>query len=344
MWDIRPAHMDRDHQLMIDAIVKYLNPDADEARFNWLYFGNPHGAGLAWIARDPVTQDFVGMASAFPRCVYYEGKEQVGWVLGEFCVHERFRMLGPALALQRTILGEMCANKIKMFYDFPSVGMMAIYGRLSIQASHRMVRMACPLRVDQWLFDRLKPSWIADCISPVANAALKMRHRPGTSSPRLSILPFMGPCGAEFTELAEETRWRFGNVVKRSAAYLDWRYFHNPQRRSDMLIARVHGRLIAYAVFGQDGPHGYLLDLFGFGEPAAIVQLVKRAATILLERGASTLSVAILDSHPMVPILRRYGFYEREYSPAVICEVGMDLKQGNKPPGRWCLMHGDRDS
>jgi hypothetical protein len=343
-WDIGCADLVRDRQMMIDAVVKYLNPRADDKRFDWLYFKNPHGSGRAWIARDKESQSFLGMASAFPRRVYRQDREEVGWVLGEFCIHEQHRTLGPALKLQRAILDELKSDKIALFYDFPSRSMMAIYSRLSIETSHKMLRLACPIRLDQKLSDLLTSPWLASVVSPIANAALRMRNRPGKLPRHLAISLFAGPCESEFSELTEEIRGHWGNIVQRSAEYLNWRYFQNPQQHCEMLVARSHGRVIAYAVFTQDGGHGLLLDLFGYDDPAVFVELIKHTATIFAQREVSTFSVFILDSHPIVPVLQGLGFSERENSPALIYEVERCSAQSSQYPDRWCLMHGDRDS
>lgn len=344
MWDVHPANLDRDHKLMIDAVAKYLNPRADEARFNWLYFENPHGRGLAWIARHSKTQDFIGMASAFPRRFYRGDSEQVAWVLGEFCVHERYRMLGPALMLQRTILREMESKNIGMFYDFPSSSMMAIYDRLSIRASFKMLRLACPLRADRRVSELVRLPGLRAPLVAVANATLRRRYATGRLPPHITIVPFAGMCGAEFSELAEGMRGRSGNVIRRSAEYLNWRYFNNPQYRCEMLVVRVHGRLAAYAVFAEEGQQGFLLDLFGSPDPVVLGSLIRSTASVLAARGVSTLSVSILDSHPIVPVLRDCGFREREHSPAIVYVRRIDPELEAQHLARWCLIQGDRDS
>src|SRR5258707_14285040 len=101
---IRPAALDADRKVLVETLARYLNPLSDERRFDWLYRENPHGQGRAWIACGPDNSTIVGMAAAFPRRIWIGGAENVGWVLGDFCVSDQNRSLGPALQLQRACL------------------------------------------------------------------------------------------------------------------------------------------------------------------------------------------------------------------------------------------------
>lgn len=342
--DIRRADLAQDRQVMIQAVAKYLNPNADTDRFDWLYLKNPHGIGLAWIATDAETQSFVGMASAFPRRYYFEDQLFGGWVLGEFCIHENYRSLGPALQFQRQIIEELKAEEMSLFYDFPSTSMEAVYRRLSIPVSHRMLRLAYPLRIDRKLPAVLNWPGLRNVVSGVGNAILRLPVRSGGIPEHVSISFHQGPCQMEFSELANNIRGRYGCAVQRSAEYLNWRYFDSPHSRCQMLVARIKGQLTAFAVFRRDQEHGLLLDLFGHDQPEVLAELVKAAARSLVLDGASTMSVPMLQGHPMIPVFHRLGFSQRGDSPVVIWKNEGYRETMLEEAHRWCLMHGDRDS
>src|SRR3990172_10896236 len=144
---LRRAHLELDRDLLVDAFRRYINPEYDAPRFDWLYRGNPHGEARVWIAFDPDTK-LVGAAGAFPRRMYVGDREQLGWVLGDFCVNPQYRSLGPALQLQRTFLDQVDSGEMAFWYDFPSSSMMALYRRLRLEPFARLVRLAMQLRVD----------------------------------------------------------------------------------------------------------------------------------------------------------------------------------------------------
>jgi hypothetical protein len=106
---IRVGDVDTDQQLALGMFTRYLNLRYDEAKFNWVYRQNPHGRGRLWVALES-DGGGVGIADAFPRRVCVSGHEELAWVLGDFCVGDAHRALGPALALQRACLAVLATN------------------------------------------------------------------------------------------------------------------------------------------------------------------------------------------------------------------------------------------
>src|SRR5688572_13402933 len=120
---IREAHLDNDRDELIQFLRENLTKDSDETRFDWLYKQNPYGHGRAWIAVDSDSGHWVGVAAAFPRQFWSEGAQRKFWVLGDFCISNQSRSLGPAMQLQRACLSSLNDDS---WYDFPSRSMMAI--------------------------------------------------------------------------------------------------------------------------------------------------------------------------------------------------------------------------
>src|SRR5262245_23826954 len=143
--EIRPAELDKDQSLIIEMLLLHLTPFSDVRRFHWLYMQNPFGKGRAWIATDKERATVVGVAGAFPRRIIAGGRDHESWVLGDFCIVENYRSLGPALQLQRACLNELQKEGAAFCYDFPSVEMMAVYQRLHLAPFDYMVRWAKPL-------------------------------------------------------------------------------------------------------------------------------------------------------------------------------------------------------
>ena len=112
---IREADLKRDGVRIADALSKYLTPLADLQRFDWLYNRNPNGKARAWVGL--IEGDVVATAAVFPRRAYFNKSEIIAWVLGDFCVSDRHRSLGPAVALQRA-----CYKRpILVAYRFPMI-------------------------------------------------------------------------------------------------------------------------------------------------------------------------------------------------------------------------------
>src|SRR5689334_17291434 len=107
MISIQQANLESDRGLLIDAIRRFLSPQSDEGRFDWLYRKGPHGRAIVWIATDGADGPLIGAAAAFPRRMYADNGVTVGCVLGDFFVAPEYRSLGPAVQLQRACLGSV---------------------------------------------------------------------------------------------------------------------------------------------------------------------------------------------------------------------------------------------
>jgi hypothetical protein len=342
---VHPADLALDRELLIDTLLRYLTPRSNAARFDWLYKNNPHGPARVWIARDSTTGTVVGTASAFPRCMSVDGYEEKGWVLGDFCIHEQYRSLGPALQLQRACLAEVEAGTIAFCYDFPSTSMMAVYKRLRINPCGHMLRLVKHLRVDRKVAEFVHNPVLARSLNAVGNTFLALRQISTRSSRDVTLSLHEGACGAEFSALVRAVGSRDGVYIQRSAAYLNWRYVANPLDRYELLTARRAGALWAYAVFSHTGDKATLVDLYGHEDVTVLSCLVDGLVALLWQRGVVTVIAPMLEHHPWVGLLQRLGFRAREARPMVVCAAPDSRVKRNAVAHRnWSLMQGDRDS
>jgi hypothetical protein len=340
---VRAGDMGSDRRLAIETFVRYLNPRYDEARFDWVYRQNPHGRGRLWVATDHGGRTVVGIAAAFPRRMCVAGRDEVAWVLGDFCVSDAYRSVGPALALQRACLAEVTTGGVRFCYDFPSSGMMAVYRRLGVRPLGQMVRLNRPLRVDSHLRKLVRSAALTRGLGAITGAMLAFHHRRRGGASGLEVALHDGAFGAEFTELYRRYTGHGTVMVERSAEYLNWRYRANPVHRHEVMTARRDGHLVGYAVFRQEETTAVLVDLFAVDGPAAIIDLAHSVAALARRRGLDALSVSLLGSSPWVQCLRAAGFTERETSPVVVYAVPEAAsKVGDERA--WLLLHGDRDS
>lgn len=336
---IRAADLGADRDLIIETLRQHLTPHSDAARFDWLYRGNPFGHAVAWIAVDDGRGETVGMASAFPRRAFQDGKHERCWVLGDFCIHEQYRTLGPAVQLNRACLSGVDQGTVSFCYDFPSDQMMAVYRRLGIQPFGQMTRFAKVLRWGRKLRHVVTASGIRTGLGILGDIADRLARRPAPPH-GISVALEDAPCDDAFDDLDRANRARFWLYLDRSAAYLNWRYRTNPLVRHEILTARRGGELLGYAVFTPSEPEAVLADLFARDDGTTRL-LLDEAAELLKARGVVTLSVPAHSSHPLIPHLLRSGFRARETSPVILYRrPHSEPKTG----GAWSLLNGDRDS
>ncbi len=340
--EIREADLDKDRQLLIDTLLRYLTEGSDGRRYDWLYLNNPHGRAKTWIATDGDNGTMVGVASSFPRRIHFDRKRETVWVLGDFCINSDYRSLGPALALQKACLRRTVSTTRTFCYDFPNTGMAAIYKRIGIEPMGAMVRLARPLRVDRVLERTIKFKPLVRGLAVAGNAWLKLTSPKAKSSGDLEVASHEGECGEEFSRLASRVGYGYGICVDRSAEYLNWRYLAAPLNRFEISTVRDRSSLLGYAVYEQRGSNATIADLFAVEDPPAVLLLVGRVIELLRNRGVVTVSLPILESHRWVPWMRKLGFHPRESSPVFVYAPEDSLLN---PEGKeWFLMCGDRDS
>jgi hypothetical protein len=340
---VRSAALDGDRVAAIDLLRTNINAGYDDARFEWLYRSNPAGCGRLWLAVDTVTGHPVGTAGAFPREFRVEGRATSSWVLGDFCIDERYRTLGPALMLQRACLEVATDPAASFWYDFPSTAMVTIYRRLRIEPRGLVHRLVRPLRVDRKLAELTRLPRLSRGVGVIVNRLLARRYR--SDVPGVTIDLHGGLCGNEFTQLAEGEGSAYGVCVHRSAAYLNWRYRSDPTVGHEILTARTGGRLVGYSILTVRGETATLTDLFGVRDRRVLALLAEAAVRRATEHHCSTVVVSLLESHPWTNMFRGLGFVPRDSSHfMLVASAGSTARQVVEAPARLFLMHGDRDS
>ncbi len=340
--EIRCASL-QSHQAELIALFKrHLTSDSDERRFDWLYRQNPYGPARAWLASDCGNGTIVGAAAAFPRTFYFHGEKRSGWVLGDFCLAEEHRSMGPALQLQRACLQAM-APPYDFCYDFPSVPMMAIYKRLGIQQTGTLIRWAKPLRIEERLEPVVRSKTVARILGRVGGAMLAARGWKGRKD-ACKIELLQGPCGQEFTALDHLLGKQPGVRAERTAEHLNWRFLAHPSRAHEILAARRNTTLVGYVVLQSEPTNARIVDLVSVEEPAVIARLIGAAVNRMRGSGAKSVNLAAAEAHPWSAIFERAGFRRRESHPIVVVTgVGATIKETNFQTA-WYLMEGERDS
>ncbi len=339
---IRRATLGSDRAKLRELFRKNLPRQSDESCFEWSYRSSPHGEGLAWIALDEATGAVVGAAAAFPRRMLVDGGERFACVLGDFCMDEGYRSLGPALQLQRACLATATAPPFEFCYDFPSKSMMAIYQRLGIKQAMTLVRWAKPLRAEPKLEKLTGSRILARGLGAIVNARLAWQDQKGDKG-ACDLILHRGHCGKDFSALNRRVGQQKGVFTDRSAEYLNWRYLACPNATYEILEARRGNALIGYAVFTREGEDAEIADLCTAEGPAVIARLLAGTVGLIRESSATTVSMNAGDLHPWSSLFEGAGFRQREASPVVL---HWHPRAGERMAGlreRWSLMQGERD-
>ncbi len=334
---VREASLIRDQGILTGLARAYLDGDADEGRFRWLYQENPFGPARAWIACEKPDKA-VGMAAVFPRRMYCNGVVVSGCVLGDLCISREYRSLGPALQLQRACLACARSGEFALAYDFPSTTMLGIYQHLGVRPLWKSVRRVKVLRADK--IARILPAPVfSRPVATAVNFALALRDHTSAGPLGLDLCLEDEPCTSEYSELADRVGSSLGICTVRSAEYLNWRYRQHPRVRYEFLTARRGKELLAYCTFTLSAENATIAELFGNMNDQVVVSLLQKLVALLRARGVATVSVPVLSGDPRTRLLRKLGFWAREAVP--VMGFGHEATISG---ARMLLMHGDRES
>lgn len=339
---VRPGDIGSDRDAAIQLLRRHVNSAYDRKRFDWLYHAGPAGQGRLWMAEDASTGEMVGVAGAFPRRMVTERGPITAWLLGDFCVAETHRALGPALQLQRACLEDLAADGIPVCYDFPSRSMEAVYRRLRIVPSIQFRRMVRPLRVSHRL--RQRGGILAGAAGRLVDLALGWACRPPRLTGGLVVAPHSGRCGEEFSALARRVGVANGICGERSAEYLNWRYLDSPLDRHELLTARSNGTLAGYVAIAREAQVATLVDVFSVADDAVLDGLVRHAVAGLWTQGVADVRVAVAAPESWLARLTGMGFRPRGEAPVVVHGLaGAGPTSTMLQNSTWFLTHGDRD-
>jgi len=335
---IREANLREDQKVLTDLIQTYLDGEADNNRFRWLYLENPFGPARAWVACGD-HNEAIGMAAVFPRRMYREGKTVTGCVLGDLCISTKYRSVGPTLQLQRACLACARSEEFAVAYDFPSSTMSRVYEHLGIFPAEKSVRRAKVLRIDDKIGRLVPVPVLSRLLAAVGNFALAVKSRRPSHLPDLEVRLDDAPCSSEYSALAEQVGSSWGICTVRSAEYLNWRYRRHPRLKYEFLAARRYKELVAYCTFTMADGNATIAELFGSMDNQVLTGLLRELVGLLRRRGVATVSMPVLSGDPRTGLLRKLGFWAREAVPVMGFAGGSTLTSS-----QMFLMHGDRES
>jgi hypothetical protein len=131
----------------------------------------------------------------------------------------------------------------------------------------------------------------------------------------------------------------------RDAQYLRWRYADNPMSRTHMLVAEESGRLAGYVLYVQVGNEAHLKDIFPMHRREVVAALVSQLTRIGYRAGWRSLSLTLLETNPLRPLLAALGFRQREETTQMFgyCPDDRPWATAVYDCHSWRLTVGDRD-
>ncbi len=325
-------------------------------RWEWQFERNPYRRGdplPVWIAVDDAAGKVVGQSCAMLEPLTIGGSERrAAWGV-DFFVLPEYRQQGIGRRLQQTnrdaheifmsVSMAEAARRIKASLEMTPLEPAAVFTRLA-RYEPESVTEAVVKRLGVAL-----PKTLAGWLAAGLNVLLDLRDRrlQNLVDKRLT-LERVYAFGAEFDRLWEAVSPHFHALVRRDAAFLEWKYRQQPHVRYACLLARRGGEPCGYVIFRVGQPPerrlGIIADLFAAPSDGAAIRSLLAAAILYCKRqrvkdivAASTIPAY---QHGLVSL----GFRRvKAVTPMFYCRLESAEIEAALQPGAWLLGKSDQD-
>lgn len=327
----------------------------------WRYDENPHGAAVSLLARpsgdaggDPA--DGVCGYACSPRIAVPRGRRAEGAPVGQtgdVMTHPDWRKRGIFSGLDRACMAETARLGWPLAFGLPNRRSAHIFQQLGWETVGRVRPWTLVLRADAAsraarLVDGRWAAWSVPLAARRGRAARReLRARAGDAW-RIEPLERFP---AEVDELSARVEADFAWMVRRDAAYLDWRFLRNPSGRHRVLGAfDGAGAFAGYVVVepptaGEAA--GYLVDVLA-PDDAARAALLSAGIDALERAGASYVRATAIDGSWWQDRLEDCGFQPPKADNHLIVilhphDADHPLVAAARDTERWYFTDGDRD-
>ncbi|MBX3727256.1 MAG: hypothetical protein KF823_15205 [Xanthomonadales bacterium] len=336
-YGVVAGSVDADREVALSVWRGNLGQDARmAAKYAWFYQDGDAGAPLLLKLHHLASDAWVGIASAGPRRMRWQGREIVAGVLVDLAVDAGHRSLGPALQLQQAMMAHG-RERFALLYGFPNPKAVALCRHVGYAPLGELVRHARPLRVGRYLAGRL-PSMLAGPAAWLADAADYLRLRLARTRLRSRWSDGVVP---EMDALWQDSEPGRGPVAVRDRAFLAWRFDRCPLARTRYLLVNDRsGALQAWFACQADDAALHVRDFWSrrgaAGPSAAEVTALLRAARAA---GHASVSMEFLGPAAALAGWQACGFRARGKRPVIGIAASGDARDLD---GLW-LTSADED-
>ena len=329
----------------------------ETASLRWRYDENPHGAAVSALTRprEPAGHEGVSGYACSPRRALAFGDEATLATIGEtgdVMTHPEWRKRGLFSELDRRVLAETARLGWVLVFGLPNRRSAHIFLTLGWEQIGTIRPWTAVLRANAAARRaRLCEGRLASALAPwqrLRSAAARRRLAAagqGYTARPLSSFP------ESVVELARAVEPAFGFMVRRDAAYLNWRFQESPAKLFRTLgVFAPDGRFAGYAVVQRPRPDealGYLIDVLA-PDPAARAAALAAALGELEAAGAALAQATAIDGSWWQARLAEAGFHPPKPENHLIVILYTHapehpLARAARDVSTWYLTDGDRD-
>ena len=288
---------------------KYL-PGTPFARFEWLA-NNPAGPTIWLFAIEKKTGKLAGTISLFPKDLFYHQKKIKTAILGDFMLHEKFRVFGPALDLIKAAVAFKERGEFDFLYTIPNPQSRKIAQRVGFNSAGKIYSMMHPLQCDL-IMEKYLGHLPAKILRIPASLALNLCSRTTYVTHNRTFM-----YETDWNELDIDnfcSNIRIKNRVMTGdcgRAYLRWRYGENPESEFRILCCRQHegGPIKGLSVFSVHESRMELFDIMAVADKF-ILMMLKKIESIAKNTKCRGIYFSVHENNPLLPLIRSCCFFD----------------------------------
>jgi predicted acetyltransferase len=315
---------------------KYL-PGTPKGRFEWMQ-NNPAGPPDWSFAVEEKSGELAGIVSIMPKRVFINGKTIIkAGIVGDFMVSSRYRVFGPFLQLQNTVVENYSNLGYQFIYTIPNKDTIKIIQRAGYKPIGVLYNMAKPIKVKYYLKRHiLSPP--SELFVPFIQLCLKIISRE-TYSLTDGLIEEEHSIDESFDVFWEKIKSNKPCIISdRSSEYIKWRYFQNPTYKFRLLAYRETpgGELRGYIFFTIDCNKMEVFDIIAL-QRGHVYRLLKRLVGIAKEENCQAIYIQINHANSLLKLLRSCRFFNAKNDFVVFCPKNEAYLES------WSFFSGDRN-
>lgn len=286
-----------------------------KGRYEWLYKGNPAGGTLTCLAVHEETDQIIGMASAMRRNFRYKGKSLKGGIAIDFAIDAEYRVFGPALLLQRTLVEQAWAHGLDFMLGFPNAASQGIIRRVGYERTGKSMRFSRLIRTRRKLAsifrERHVPALLATPAGTLLDAGLYLKNKMHSLRGTAQIIDSEKELHERWQDFWDRKSTTADFQGEHSEEFIRWRYLRCPYKRYQLFFLFDEQRLVAFIVFSVRDDGLVLVDDFRFLEEKWIVTLFHHFWRRMRSNGNTVINVGLVVGGKIGKLLKDAGFIER---------------------------------
>jgi hypothetical protein len=319
-------------------------PELPPERYDWIYYNNPDGKALNWIALENCSGSFVGTTSIFPRTMKAGSELVLAGIAGDFAVNRENRGTSIAVMLQRAVTTSINQNNLKLIYGFPNRKAELVQLRAGYISIGRISRWAKLLKTNKFLKTPVLQKVVSRPLDFMMKGLSKETRYRGMESYATQI---SNSFDQRFDQFWVEASKQFNIIAERSKDHLNWRYLGSPHKEYCifLLTSKDHSDIYGYIVYYLKDKVGFIADMLFLNFGAALETLLSEFILHLRSQNVESISILLFGCPPLAEKLKTFGFHLRERESNILVYLDKDfpfrdlvLNENN-----WFLLEGDRD-